>query len=189
MAVAIRERPLGYAERLDRRARDAVRGVIIHCTETPDLASARELGQRIHHPDSNTGNSGHFYIDRDGAIERWVPLQRVAHHCIGHNPDSVGIELVNQGRWPHWFRSDHQRFRQPYPAAQVEALIGLLQQFVPELPKAIWIAGHEHLDTGTVPASDDPGKTIRRKLDPGPQFPWRELLARVPLALRPDIRI
>jgi N-acetylmuramoyl-L-alanine amidase len=46
--------------------------VVIHCTELPDLAIAREYGERALY-DNGTGNSGHYYIDRDGAIYRYVP--------------------------------------------------------------------------------------------------------------------
>ena len=50
-----------------------------------------------------------------------------------------------------------------------------------ELPALRWIAGHEDLDTGTVAASDDPGIEVVRKRDPGPLFPWPDVLARVGL--------
>ena len=49
---------------VDARRRD-VDLVVIHCTELPDLAIAREYGERVLH-DNGSGNSGHFYIDRDG---------------------------------------------------------------------------------------------------------------------------
>jgi N-acetylmuramoyl-L-alanine amidase len=38
------------------------------------------------------------------------------------------------------------------------------------------IAGHEQLDTDRMPASDDPTRDVPRKLDPGPMFPWSEVL-------------
>ena len=97
--------PLPYAERLEARALDAIELVVIHCTELPDLATAREYGERVLYADGGTGNSGHFYIDRDGSVHAWVPVERVAHHVRGHNPRSVGIELVNRGRF-------HRRRRQ-----------------------------------------------------------------------------
>ena len=72
--------------------------MVIHCTELPDLGMARGFGEKVMHKNSHTGNSGHFYIDRDGSIEEWVPVNRVAHHVRGFNSKSIGIELVNNGR-------------------------------------------------------------------------------------------
>ncbi|MEM7054432.1 MAG: N-acetylmuramoyl-L-alanine amidase, partial [Pseudomonadota bacterium] len=95
-------RPLGYVDNLERRALDQIRRVVMHATELPDLAEARDYGERVLYENSATGNSGHFYIDRDGSIEQWVPLERIAHHVRDHNADTIGIELVNRGRYPDW---------------------------------------------------------------------------------------
>ena len=67
-APTIHARHLPYAELLAARAPDAIDTVVIHCTELPDLATAREYGERVLY-ESGTGNSGHYYIDRDGRIE------------------------------------------------------------------------------------------------------------------------
>ena len=181
----LRVDPLPYVERLAGRPREAVDLVVIHCTELPDLATAREYGERVLYPDSGTGNSGHFYVDRDGSVHAWVPVERVAHHVRGHNPHSVGIELVNRGRFPHWLDSRHQAMDEAYTSAQIEALIDLLQHLRSGLPSLRAIAGHEDLDTDDVAASDDPARRVRRKRDPGPQFPWDAVLAAVPLERLP----
>lgn len=167
----IHDQPLPYVDLLPERPAAAVERVVIHCTELPDLAMAREYGEKVVH-DSGTGNSGHYYIDRDGSVRRYVPGTRVAHHVRGHNPNSIGIELVNTGRYPDWFDSHRQTMTEPYPAAQIDALLALLAQLRVEFPNLHQIAGHEDLDTGLVAASDDPSRQIRRKLDPGPLFPW-----------------
>src|SRR6056297_590167 len=171
------QNPLSYVERLDTRTPDSIRRVVIHATELPDLAIAREYGERIHHDESRTGNSGHFYIDRDGRIEQWVPLHRVAHHVRGHNRDSVGIELVNRGRWPDWYDSRHQEWEETYSDSQIEALIELLALLQRELPGLEEIAGHDQLDLDWIEASDDPEVLVRRKTDPGPAFPWTQVLS------------
>lgn len=174
-------RPLSYIDRLDSRDCDRIKMVVVHCTELPDLDMARTWGEKLVHGQSRTGNSGHYYIDRDGSIEQWVPLDRIAHHVRGHNADSIGIELVNKGRYPHWFHSQHQNMTERYPDAQISALATLLTDLTGQLPGLAVIAGHQQLDNGQIPADDAPQTLIRRKLDPGPQFPWQAILSGVPL--------
>lgn len=174
-APEITERPLSYVPRLEPRDIGEIRGLVVHCTELPDLEAAREYGERIVHAGTRTGNSGHYYVDRDGQIECWVPPGRIAHHVRGYNRGTVGIELVNLGRFPDWFHSQKQQMTEPYPAEQVEALGALIAVLRTRLPGLEWIAGHEELDAGHVPASDDASHLVRRKLDPGPMFPWRAL--------------
>jgi len=140
------------------------------------MEKAREYGERVHYPGSGTGNSGHFYIDRDGRVEQWVTLDRAAHHVRGQNADSIGIELVNLGRWPDWYASDGQTWSEPYPQAQIQGLIELLIALQGELPSLVEIAGHDQLDTDLIESSDAPGLRVRRKLDPGPLFPWSRVL-------------
>jgi len=171
---------LPYVDLLQARDARDIDLVVIHCTELPDLAMAREYGERVLHA-SGTGNSGHYYIDRDGAIHRFVPDTRVAHHVRGYNGRAIGIELVNLGRYPDWLHSDAQAMSESYPDVQIEALAALLEHLRAALPSLRHVAGHEDLDTGHVPASDDPARTVRRKLDPGPLFPWTRLLAATPL--------
>jgi len=172
--------PLPYAGLLDARPLDQIDLVVIHCTELPDLATARQYGEQVRYA-SGTGNSGHWYIDRDGATLCWIPPERVAHQVRGWNPRSVGIELVNTGRWPHWLHAGHQAMDEPYPPAQITALVALLTQLRQTLPALRFIAGHEDLDTTQVPAEDDPSVRVPRKRDPGPLFPWDAVLAQVPL--------
>ena len=173
--MTIHDEPLPYVAKLEARDRAGIDLVVIHCTELPDLATAREYGERIVHA-SGTGNSGHYYVDRDGSVLRYVPDERVAHHVRGHNEHSVGIELVNNGRYPDWLDSRHQTMSEPYPAAQMDALLALIAHLRGALPNLRSIAGHEDLDTETVAASDDSAKQVRRKLDPGPMFPWPRVL-------------
>lgn len=175
MSLIIHEQPLSYVDLLPERPATAVELVVIHCTELPDLATAREYGEKVLY-DSGAGNSGHYYIDRDGSILRYVPGTRVAHHVRGHNPASIGIELVNLGRYPHWWDSRHQQMTEPYSKAQISALSALLAHLRMEFPNLHSIAGHEDLDTAQMPASDDADLSIHRKLDPGPLFPWPEVL-------------
>ena len=172
--------PLPYVDLLAERAPDTIDTVVIHCTELPDLASARAYGERALYG-SGTGNSGHYYIDRDGSTFEYVPVERIAHHTRGWNARSIGIELVNSGRHPHWLDSRHQAMTERYPDAQLAALLALLHVLQGRLPSLVMIAGHEDLDLDEVEASDDPALRVRRKRDPGPLFPWDALLAALPL--------
>ncbi|WP_137189036.1 N-acetylmuramoyl-L-alanine amidase [Stenotrophomonas rhizophila] len=172
--------PLPYQDSLQARVPAQIDLVVIHCTELPDLAMARAYGERVLY-DSGSGNSGHFYIDRDGRIVQYVAVDRVAHHVSGYNPRSIGIELVNRGRYPHWLDSRHQAMDEPYSDAQIAALIDLLQHLCQTLPTLQFIAGHEWLDTREEVASDDPERRVPRKRDPGPLFPWPRVLAAVAL--------
>lgn len=174
--LTIHDQPLPYVAQLERRPIDAVSLVVIHCTELPDLATARHYGEQVLYA-SGSGNSGHYYIDRDGAVYRYVPGDRVANHVRGYNPQSIGIELVNRGRYPDWLDSRHQAMTEPYTAAQIAALRALLAQLRHDFPQLREIAGHEDLDTARVPASNDPALSVPRKRDPGPLFPWDEILA------------
>ncbi len=177
----LKQNPLAYVERLQRRNTDDIDLVVIHCTELPDLELARSWGENTVYPGSQTGNSGHFYIDRDGNTEQWVPLNRIAHHVKGHNDNSIGVELVNNGRYPHWLQSTHQQMQEPYPDVQIAALTTLLKILCKQLTSLLWISGHADLDTARVPAKDRPDIMLRRKLDPGPCFPWQTVLSSISL--------
>lgn len=175
-ALAIQDWPLPYVERLAARPSSAIDLVVIHCTELPDMKMAREFGERIHYTGTQTGNSGHYYIDLDGKVYRFVADNRVANHTFSYNPRSIGIELVNIGRYPHWGDSRYQTFTVAYTQAQIDALRALLAQLRNDHANLHWIAGHEDLDRRVEPASDDPSKLLPRRQDPGPLFPWPEAL-------------
>jgi N-acetylmuramoyl-L-alanine amidase len=173
--LPIIEQLLPYEQQLESRSSNQIDLVIIHCTELPDLTMARQYGEIVHYP-NGTGNSGHFYIDRDGAITMYVKPERVANHTRGYNPRSIGIEIVNTGRYPEWFNSNNQSMNEAYTQAQVDAVIALLNQLKMQLPQLALISGHEDLDTAQMPASDNPNLMVFRKRDPGPQFPWSQVL-------------
>lgn len=176
MPLTIHDYPLPYVSRLEERPAAAVDLVVIHCTELPDLLSARRYGEKMLYA-SGTGNSGHYYIDRDGSVYRYVPGTRVANHVRGYNAHSIGIELVNRGRFPDWLDSRHQAMTEPYTAAPIASLRELLGQLRQDYPNLRYIAGHEDLDSTLVQASDDARRQVHRKRDPGPMFPWPDVLA------------
>jgi N-acetylmuramoyl-L-alanine amidase len=146
--------------------------VVLHCTEEPDLAAARRLADK-----TTEGIGGHIYIDRDGKVEQWVDFDRISRHTYGYNERSIGIELVNLGRYPDHFRSDNQQMTEPFTENQKSSLSELLVRLVKELPNLNTIARHSDLDKRFRPASDNPSIQVRRRLDPGPMFPWDEFLS------------
>lgn len=174
--LPITEQLLPYVQLLNARDLSNIDLVVIHCTELPDLATARQYGERVMY-DAGTGNSGHYYVDRDGEIYRYISHDRIANHTRGFNPRSIGIEIVNTGRFPNWLDSENQTMLEPYTEKQIQQLIALLNLLKHQLPNLQLIAGHEDLDTDEVPASDNPDVLVFRKRDPGPQFPWTRILA------------
>ena len=168
---------LPYVAQLDKRPLDSINLVVIHCTELPDLATAREYGERIHYPETGTGNAGHYYIERSGRVEEWVPPDRVSHHVRGFNEHSIGIELDNPGRFPDWYDSRKQAMETPYSMVQLENLVRLLQLLKNAIPGLQHISGHEMLDRERVASSNDPDILVQRKTDPGPLFPWQRVIA------------
>ena len=171
---------VSYQDQLDQRDPHLIDLVVVHCTELPDMRAAREYAERILY-DSGTGACGHFYIDRSGHREQFVRIDRIAHHVRNYNERSIGIELVNRGRYPDWLHSENQAMTEAYPPEQIDSLIELLRLLVDDLPDLRRIAGHEDLDRALVPASDEPTLQVRRKVDPGPLFPWESVLGHVPL--------
>lgn len=169
--------PLPYEAQLQKRDLRDINLVVIHCTELPDLQMARQFGEKILYDESQTGNSGHFYIDRDGAIYQYVNPQFIAHHTKGFNATSIGIELVNVGRYPNWLDSNAQRMEQSYTDVQIRALTQLLSYLRRQYPHLHYIAGHEDLDTTRVPSTDKPEIDVARKMDPGPLFPWSQVMS------------
>jgi N-acetylmuramoyl-L-alanine amidase len=168
---------LPYNENLELRNTNSLELIVIHCTELPTLALAREFGEKVLYRDSRTGNSGHYYIDRDGKILQYVEDNRKARHVIGHNGDSIGIEIVNSGRYPNWFHAANQIPVELYLPEQIDSVKKLLRHLKQTYPHISRIARHSDLDVQEILAEDDPAIQIRRKIDPGPLFPWEEILA------------
>ena len=174
--MKIKDYLLPYWRNLRPRDVDTVDTVVLHCTELPTLEMAREYGERVQDPETITGFSGHYYLDRDGSVFRYVPASRMAHHVVGWNARSIGIEMVNSGRYPNWFSSTSQVCTEPYPSEQISALLELLRYLKSEHDMLCDLVRHSDVDTEMIPSSDDPAVLIRRKVDPGPMFPWEKVL-------------
>jgi N-acetylmuramoyl-L-alanine amidase len=171
---------LPYNNKLEPRDPSEIELLVIHCTELPDIASARVYGEKIHYQ-SGTGNSGHYYISKAGDTYQWVEHARVAHHVKDHNHNSIGIELDNLGRYPNWHQTAHQFLHDQYPTAQIAALIQLILKLQQQIPSLKYITGHEDLDTRLIKSDNDPEVYIRRKMDPGKLFPWQRVMQSINL--------
>jgi len=107
----------------------------------------------------------HYMIDRDGTTRSSVPEDEIAHHVFHYSGRSIAIELINDGDG-----SD------PYPEAQLDALVNLIKDIVKRrsIPRE-GIKRHSDLDHARLSCD----KKQRRKVDPGPAFPFKSILNRV----------
>lgn len=129
--------------------------IVLHYTAIDTLEESRRT---LSDPDSPKPVSSHYLIDRDGTILQLVPDHRRARHAgLGRwgdirdvNDVSAGIEIVNNGE-------------EAFPDAQVEALIALLRD----------LCARHRIDPRQVLGHSD--LAPRRKVDPGPLFPWKRL--------------
>ena len=131
--------------------------VVLHYTgmQTGEAALAR-----VRDPEAKV--SAHYLIEQDGRIFQLVAEERRAWHAgvsfwrgeRDVNSRSIGIELVNPG---------HEWGYVAFPAAQIDALIGLLGE----------IRGRWTIEDGDIIAHSDVAPD--RKIDPGELFPWRRL--------------
>jgi N-acetylmuramoyl-L-alanine amidase len=127
--------------------------VILHYTG--EDAAERALGI-LTNPLSRV--SSHYLVGRDGTVHQLVGEQERAWHAgesrwgatTDLNSSSIGIELDNDGK-------------EPFAQAQVSALLRLLRDVVDRhrVPTAN-ILGHSDV-------------APRRKIDPDPSFPWKQL--------------
>ncbi len=138
--------------------------VVLHYT---DMLSAEEAIARLCDPEARV--SCHYLVTKTGEVVRMVPEERRAWHAgrsywrgiTDVNDDSIGIELDNPG---------HLNGYEPFPDAQIDALIPLLSDIVQR----------HRITRGNVVGHSDVAPA--RKRDPGEFFPWAKL-ARLRLAL------
>lgn len=124
--------------------------------------------------------SAHYLLtdDAEPVIYRLVDESQQAYHAGNSswknftqlNTSSIGIEIVNKG----WVDTPQGRVFAPFPQAQIDALIPLLQDIVKRHKVAPEnVLGHSDI-------------APQRKQDPGPMFPWYQL-AKAGLVTWPDM--
>ncbi|SEA82968.1 N-acetylmuramoyl-L-alanine amidase [Paraburkholderia sartisoli] len=158
-----------YLADTSRHARSAdsrVRFLVMHYTEIDEAKSLQVL--------TTEGVSAHYVVPDAPRIEHGEPVvfqlvpesQRAWHAGTSYwqgttelNAASIGIENVNLGP----IDTPQGRGWQPYPPAQVDALIRLAKDIVSRygIPPTR-VVGHSDI-------------APQRKIDPGPLFPWKQL--------------
>ena len=133
--------------------------VVVHYT---GMLTGEAALARLREPAAKV--SAHYLIEEDGRIFALVPEARRAWHAgvafwkgeRDVNGVSIGVELVNPG---------HEWGYRPFPPAQIEALIALLDGVRGrwDIPDSR-ILGHSDVAPG-------------RKIDPGELFDWSALAA------------
>lgn len=134
-------------------------------TRKPVWVGAGDLHENLRRIEAHPRLGIHYMIDRDGAVQRSVPEHQVAHHVYRHSRRSIAIELVNDGDG-----------RDPFPEAQIDALVVLLQGVAARhrIERA-GIKRHSDLDATRLSCAPE----RRRKVDPGDAFPYEQVLDRV----------
>lgn len=172
LAGLLVQAPQAFAVRSGRLRELPPTMVVLHSTGGPTCdkegkpiwVPAGELRENLQVIEAHPRLGIHFMIGRDGTVVASVPETHVAHHVFSHSERSLGIELVNDGDG-----------RDVYPEAQISALVELLRTLVRRY--AIGPSGikrHSDLDNGRLACA--PGR--RRKVDPGPAFPFEEVVLR-----------
>ncbi|HZZ95128.1 MAG TPA: N-acetylmuramoyl-L-alanine amidase [Usitatibacter sp.] len=146
-------------------------GVAARWVASPNFDLRRPQFVILHHTGNDTAQqalatltnparmvSAHYLVGRDGTIYQLVDERYRAWHAGASswgsdedlNSSSIGIEMDNNGA-------------EPYPPAQVEALLALLADLESryDIPRENFL-GHGDIAPG-------------RKVDPGVLFPWRQL--------------
>jgi len=123
--------------------------IVVHTTEIPLEQTLEWFGSR-----KNTDKiRAHYIIKENGEIIYYTPEPEKANHCIGHNANSIGIEVVGT-------------YKQPISGNQLNSLISLVSQTRKKynIPKSK-VHGHYELDPSR---RKDPGienmKVIRQHL-------------------------
>ncbi len=132
-----------------------INGIIVHHTATETIGPVLETFL-------SSTTSAHYVVDTDGQIVKMVHDRRRASHAgvakwnedANVNSRTVGIEIVNDAG--------------AYPAAQMDAVLGLLTRIRAAIPTIVpWnVIGHS--DVGT----NESGRLGRKSGDPGSRFEW-----------------
>ncbi|KAF1712709.1 N-acetylmuramoyl-L-alanine amidase [Pseudoxanthomonas kalamensis DSM 18571] len=129
--------------------------IVLHYTEQDSVEQSLHT---LRNRNSGGRVSSHYLVGKDGSLYQLVSDEKRAWHAgagrwgtiTDVNSASIGIEIDNDGK-------------SPYPQAQIETLLKLLDDLCTrwQIPRS-QVIGHSDL-------------APRRKVDPGPLFPWKQL--------------
>ena len=112
-------------------------GIVIHSSATkPSMDCDVRWIKRIHVDQNGWSDVGyHFYIRRNGVVQKGRPMSRNGAHTRGHNRGTVGICYeggLSEDNKPEDNRTELQK----------ESLISLIASLCAEYETIKWIKGH-----------------------------------------------
>lgn len=145
--------------------------IVIHSTGGPTCdtrtgqlvwVKAGSLEENIRIIEAHPTLGIHYMIDRDGTLRKSVPEDQVGHHVFRFSERSVAVELINDGDGID-----------PFSELQLRATVSLIKDIAArnKLTRDS-VKRHSDLDFGTLPCM----RNMRRKVDPGPAFPFEKVL-------------
>ena len=145
--------------------------IVIHSTGGPrcneqsrrvEWVKGGELDANMRVIESNPTLGIHYMIGREGTLRRSIPEMQIGHHVVGYSERSIAIELVNDGDG-----------NDPFPPEQLGTLVKLLRDIASRhaIPRER-VVRHSDLDQRVMWCQP----SQRRKVDPGPAFPYERVL-------------
>jgi len=119
--------------------------IIMHCSATrPEWMGGRPVAEKVaeirrwHMRDRGWSDIGyHFIIDRDGAVARGRPLERVGAHTVGKNTGTIGVCLIGGHG-----SSATDKFAENYTPEQDKAARLIIAQLRKQFPAINRVTGH-----------------------------------------------
>lgn len=137
------QQPMPDVDTRDRQINE----IIVHCSATPEGRDVSAADIRRWHRQRGFADIGyHFVVRLSGEIEVGRPLWKAGAHCLGHNPNSIGVCYIG-GCDTHMQPADTRT------APQQQALRELLQWLKRHFPEAC-IHGHRDFAAKACPSFD-----------------------------------
>ncbi len=121
--------------------------IILHCSATrPEWMAGRPVAEKVaeirrwHVRDRGWSDIGyHFVIDRDGAVARGRPVERVGAHTVGKNAMTIGVCLIGG----HGSDAD-DAFADNFTPEQDKAARLIIAQLRKQFPAINRVTGHNN---------------------------------------------
>lgn len=122
--------------------------IIIHCTATPEGSDVSVADiDRCHRERGFIEIGYHFVVMADGRIETGRNIEAAGAHCLGHNPNSVGVAYVGG------LARDCKTPKDTRTEAQKKALRELVAKLRVQFPGAT-VHGHNEFAKKACPCFD-----------------------------------